>query len=105
MGSMYDQDLVLWSEQQARALRAAADAGWDASIDWENVAAEIESVGTEDRRALVGYIAIVIEHLLKLQASRSPIFGRGLKENFSERGAKSKCWWRRAPAYGAGSLG
>ena len=38
MDSLYDQDLVLWSEQQARELRAAASAGWNAPIDWENLA-------------------------------------------------------------------
>ncbi len=30
MDSLYDQDLVLWSEEQARALRAASAAGWSA---------------------------------------------------------------------------
>ena len=69
MGNLYDQDLVRWSEEQARALREAANAGWNAPIDWENVAEEIESLGKSDRRALASHIALVIEHLLKLQAS------------------------------------
>ena len=80
MGSMYDQDLVLWSEEQARALRAAADAGWNAPIDWENVAEEIESLGKSDRRALASHIAIIIEHLLKLQTSSALEPGRGWKD-------------------------
>jgi hypothetical protein len=71
MGSLYDQDLVLWSEQQARELRAAAGAGWNAPIDWENVAEEIESLGRSERRALASHIGAVIEHLLKLEASPS----------------------------------
>jgi hypothetical protein len=77
MASRYDQDLVLWAEEQARALRAAANAGWNAPIDWENVAEEIESLGKSERRALASYIALVIEHLLKLQASpvTEPIAG------------------------------
>lgn len=77
MDSLYDQDLVLWSEQQARALRAAAEAGWNAPIDWENVAEEIESLGRSERHALAGQIAIIIEHLLKLQASpaQEPVRG------------------------------
>jgi len=74
---MYDQDLVRWSEEQARALRAAANAGWNAPIDWENVAEEIESLGKSDRRALASHIAIVIEHLLKLQASPASMPARG----------------------------
>ncbi len=69
MDRLYDQDLVLWSEEQARALRAAADAGWNAPIDWENVAEEIESLGRSERHALASHIALVIEHLLKLQLS------------------------------------
>jgi Domain of unknown function DUF29 len=69
MGSLYDQDLMLWSEEPARMLRAAADAGWNAPIDWVNVAEEIESLGRSERHALVSHIGIVIEHLLKLQAS------------------------------------
>ena len=80
MGSMYDQDLVRWSEEQARALRAAADAGWNAPIDWEDVAEEIESLGRSDRRALASHIAVVIEHLLKLQASPASMPARGWKD-------------------------
>ena len=78
---MYDQDLVLWSEQQARALRAAANAGCNAPIDWEHVAEEIESLGKSDRRALASHIAIVIEHLLKLQASPAQMPARGWKDS------------------------
>src|SRR5689334_18164580 len=69
MDSLYDQDLVLWSEQQARELRAAANAGWNAPIDWENLAEEIESLGRSERHALASHIGTVIEHLLKLEVS------------------------------------
>jgi hypothetical protein len=77
MDSLYDQDLVLWSEAQARALRAAAGAGWNTPIDWENVAEEIESLGRSERHALASHIAVVIEHLLKLQVSpaQEPVRG------------------------------
>ena len=77
MGSLYDQDLVRWSEEQARALREAANAGWNAPIDWQNVAEEIESLGKSERRALASHIAVVIEHLLKVQTSpsREPLRG------------------------------
>lgn len=71
MGSLYDQDLVRWSEEQARALREAANAGWNAPIDWQNVAEEIESLGKSERRALASHIAVVIEHLLRVQTSPS----------------------------------
>src|SRR5580704_19078610 len=88
MGSMYDQDLVRWSEEQARALRAAANTGWNAPIDWENVAEEIESFGRSDRRSLGCHIAIVIEHLRKFQACLSTMPARGWTESvFWARGA------------------
>ena len=80
MGNLYDQDLVLWSEEQGRALRAAAGAGWNAPIDWENVAEEIESLGRSERHALASHIAIVIEHLLKLQASPATEPARGWRD-------------------------
>ena len=61
-------------------MRAAADAGWNAPIDWENVAEEIESLGKSDRHALASHIAIVIEHLLKLQASPASMPARGWQD-------------------------
>jgi hypothetical protein len=80
MGSLYDQDLVLWTEEQARELRAAANAGWNAPIDWENVAEEIESLGRSERHALASHIALVIEHLLKLQVSPATEPARGWRD-------------------------
>jgi Domain of unknown function DUF29 len=81
MDSLYDQDLVLWSAAQARALRSAADAGWNTPIDWENVAEEIESLGRSERHALASHIAVVIEHLLKLQASPATEPSRGWRDS------------------------
>ena len=72
VANLYDQDLVLWSQEQARALREEALRGSNARIDWENVAEEIESLGRSDRRAVSSHIAIVIEHLMRLQASPAP---------------------------------
>ncbi len=69
LGSRYDTDLLLWSEEQARALRAAARQGSNAPIDWDHVAEELESLGAAELRALASHIGTVIEHLLKLQAS------------------------------------
>jgi len=71
---------VLWSEQQARELRAAAGAGWNVPIDWENVAEEIESLGRSERHALSSHIGTVIEHLLKLEVSPSIAPARGWRE-------------------------
>ena len=103
MGDLYDQDLVLWSEEQGRALRAAAGAGWNAPIDWENVAEEIESLGRSERHALASHIALVIEHLLNLQGRRRPSLRAdgGIRSGVYAR--RSRRCWKKVPAYGARS--
>ena len=65
----YDTDLVLWAEDQARALRDAATAASNLPIDWENVAEEIEALGKNQSRELASRISTVLIHLLKLQVS------------------------------------
>lgn len=68
-GSLYEQDFIAWSKQQAEALRAAARAGSNLQLDWENLAEEVESLGASERRALHSQIQRVIRHLLKLEHS------------------------------------
>lgn len=65
----YEEDLYLWSQQQAHALREAAARGVNLPIDWENVAEEIESLGRRDRTGIVSRLETVIIHLLKLEHS------------------------------------
>lgn len=67
--SLYDEDFVGWTEQQAEALRTAARAGTNQPLDWENLAEEIESLGRSDRRELRSQIYRIIRHLAKLQFS------------------------------------
>ena len=69
--TLYDQDLFLWSQEQAAALRAAARGATNQPIDWENVAEEIESLGKSDRRELGSQVRRIIEHLVKLSHSPS----------------------------------
>lgn len=80
MGELYRTDLALWSAQQAAALRQAAREGSNASVDWENVAEEIESLGASERRTLASHIRTVIEHLMKLDASPAPQPSTGWRE-------------------------
>jgi len=101
MDSRYDTDLLLWSEEQARALRAAAREGSNAPIDWEHVAEEIESLGAAERRALASHIGTVIEHLLKLQASPATAPERGWLTASGERAATSSGCLTPARAFGA----
>jgi Domain of unknown function DUF29 len=69
--SGYDRDFVGWTRQQARLLRRAAAHRSMTDLDFANLAEEIESLGKRDRRALTSNVARIIEHLLKLQHSRS----------------------------------
>ena len=69
MGSLNQDDVALWSSEQASALRKAASVGSNRPIDWENVAEEIESVGNSERLRLRSQISRVLEDLMKLAAS------------------------------------
>ncbi|MBV8890192.1 MAG: DUF29 domain-containing protein [Alphaproteobacteria bacterium] len=82
MRQLYDRDFVQWTENQATALRRAqstygSSAGANLPLDWENLAEEIESLGTSDRRALHSHIRRIVRHLLKLAASPAPAPRRG----------------------------
>jgi hypothetical protein len=67
IGTLYDQDFFLWTEEQAAALRRAKSS--NLPLDWENLAEEIESLGKSDRRELKSQIRRVLRHLLKLEVS------------------------------------
>jgi hypothetical protein len=71
MSALYDTDVLRWSERQAALLRrrAAGELINEAELDWPHVAEEIEALGKSERAALASHIAIVIEHLAKLEAS------------------------------------
>jgi Domain of unknown function DUF29 len=67
--TLYDEDFVAWSEQQAEALRSAARSGSNRKLDWENLAEEIESLGRSEKRELRSQLSRAIHHLLKLEYS------------------------------------
>ncbi len=62
MSTLYEDDILLWSEQQAEALRRRATN----EIDWENVAEEIEDVGISETNATLSQIDNVLRHRLYL---------------------------------------
>ncbi len=66
---LYEEDFVRWTEQQSRALREAAGVGTNLPLDWENLAEEIESLGASQRRELRSRLAVILEHLMKLEHS------------------------------------
>ena len=70
MGSsaLYDDDILLWSEQQADVLRQMSRTRRDIpnQLDVENVAEEIESVGRSELAAVESQIQNILSHLMKL---------------------------------------
>ena len=59
--SLYDADYVAWLEEQVAHLRA----GRLAALDVENVAEELESLMSSERRELENRLEVLIQHLLK----------------------------------------
>ncbi|MHB1530855.1 DUF29 domain-containing protein [Acidithiobacillus sp.] len=59
--SLYDQDLYVWTMEQADILRRRKP-DW---MDWENIAEELESMGKRDRRELISRLAVLLVHLAK----------------------------------------
>jgi hypothetical protein len=68
--SLYGEDILLWSEQQAAAIRRLGRTGRGISndLDIENVAEEIESVGRSELAAVKSEIRLIFVHLIKLVA-------------------------------------
>src|ERR1700737_883752 len=66
---LYEEDFVRWTEEQSSALRDAAGVGTNLPLDWENLAEEIESLGRSQRHELRSRLAVILEHLMKLEHS------------------------------------
>lgn len=68
--SDYEDDILVWSEQQGTLLRrrAAGELVNDAAFDWPNIAEEIESVGRLQLSAVRSYIVQALVHDLKGRA-------------------------------------
>jgi hypothetical protein len=60
-GITYEADLHAWSKDQAARLRDLRPN----SIDWENIAEEIESLGGSQRREIRSRLVVLLTHLLK----------------------------------------
>ncbi len=60
---LYERDFHEWTEHMTTVLRKR-DAG---SLDWENLAEEIESLGGSDHRELRSRLTVLVAHLLKWQ--------------------------------------
>jgi hypothetical protein len=67
LSGLYDRDFLLWTKEQAAALRRAK--GSNLPLDWENLAEEIDSLGISLRRELRSQLRRILRHLFKLTAS------------------------------------
>ena len=61
LSTAYDDDVILWAEEQARALRERDFS----KLDIEHLADEIEDVGKSEKRELANRMAVLLAHLLK----------------------------------------
>lgn len=68
--SLYEQDILAWSEQQAAALRRR-ESGHNA-LDYENLAEEIGDVGLSILHGCESQLENILEHMLKIEYVRSP---------------------------------
>jgi hypothetical protein len=69
--SLYQSDYYAWTKDQAAKLRALATARVNSTIDLENLAEEVESLGRSDLNTVRSQVRRIIEHLLKLEFSPS----------------------------------
>ncbi|HSA80494.1 MAG TPA: DUF29 domain-containing protein [Geminicoccaceae bacterium] len=67
--SLYKEDYYAWTKQQAAELRRLAATRSKSTLDLENLAEEVESLGQGDLSTVRSQVRRIIEHLLKLEYS------------------------------------
>lgn len=80
MGRLFtlrDEDFHAWTQEQATALRQAAESRINLPVDWEHLAEEVEEMGGQLRTEIVSALARIIEHLLNLEHSNAADPRRG----------------------------
>jgi hypothetical protein len=83
---IYEKDFLLWSEQQATALRA----GNLAALDKDGLLEELEDMGNERKEALQSLIRNILAHLLKLEYSSATDLRAGWVEEITEFRAQAE---------------
>jgi len=61
--NVYERDYYTWALEQACALKARRPK----SLDWENLAEEVEDFARSERRELESRLEVLLQHLLKWQ--------------------------------------
>jgi hypothetical protein len=62
-GGLYQRDNYSWALKQAHALRARSTG----SLDWDNLAEEVEDLARRHADAVTSYLARILQHLWKLE--------------------------------------
>ncbi|HBL13933.1 MAG TPA: DUF29 domain-containing protein [Cyanobacteria bacterium UBA11162] len=61
--TLYDQDFLKWTQEQAEYLQKGR---W-AELDIENLVEELEALGRSEQKELGSYLQVLVMHLLKCQ--------------------------------------
>ncbi|MEH2140997.1 DUF29 domain-containing protein [Nostoc sp.] len=61
--TLYNQDFLLWIQQQAECLKK----GHWAELDVEHLVEELEALGRSEQKELGSYLQVLLMHLLKCQ--------------------------------------
>jgi hypothetical protein len=76
--SLYDEDILIWSEQQAAALRSLASRrDLPNELDLTNVIEEIEDVGRSEFHTVESLVGNILAHLILLWADPDAPAARG----------------------------
>lgn len=60
---LYEKDFYMWVYENLKLLK---EGKYD-RVDWENLLEEIEDMGKTLKRSLISYIAVILEHMYKLE--------------------------------------
>jgi hypothetical protein len=96
--TLHDDDLLAWSKEQAEALRAAASAGSNLALDWENLAEEIEDLGAAQKSGLYSQVRRIIQHLLKLEYSPAREPRRGWMQSIDNARVEIEYLFQMSPS-------
>ncbi len=68
---LYDKDYPLWVDINLQLLK---DKAYEL-VDWDNLLEEIEDMGRSDLKACISYLAVILEHLYKLDNFKDMVGG------------------------------
>jgi hypothetical protein len=75
--SLYERDVLAWSQHQADLLRRLGRGERVNDVDWTHLAEEIEDVGLSELHSVESFLTLILVHLLKVHIwPDSPATGR-----------------------------